>query len=222
MILQAPALKSLKISIRREFPPSTPPSTSFSFSPDEVLPPLETLILEDYALGRGVPYDIENRLDVAKLQTLNLQRVNLEGLNVLIRALLSTSHQINLKCFNIRYCYLLDAKIQERWHSTLDDFLESFVGLESLVLQGDCASKMPSLNAIIKHGETLRDLKINRRWPVRTPLVEPQLSTTAEELRMICKSCPHLRELSIDMDHEEQPNEFVSSGSRSYVEMDTS
>lgn len=221
MILHAPALKFLAISIENYEGGDFPPLTSLSFFPDEVLPPLETLKLENYALGGGGPYDIENRLDVAKLQTLCLRGVTLERLNVFIRALLSASHQINLKCFSIEYSYRLDAKSQERWHSTLDDFLESFVGLESLVLQGECASKMPSLSAIIKHGKTLRHLKINWRQAAKILPVEPQLSTTAEELRMMCKSCPHLRELSIDIDHDDQPNESVSCGSRSFVEVDT-
>lgn len=80
---------------------------------------------------------------------------------LLIRALLS-KHQINLKHFSIQHSRgLLDTLSQERWHNAHDGFLQRFFfGLESLILYGDCTFKLPSLTAMIKHGETLKRLKI--------------------------------------------------------------
>lgn len=196
MISQAPALKSLAIMVSKR---DSDPPTSFSFSPDEALPPLERLVLMNYGLGRGDPNDIENRLDVAKLRTLYLRGVHLGPLNVFIRTLLDT-HQIHLRHFNIGRSYKLDSLGDERWHNTLDEFLESFVGLESLVLYGDCAAKLPSLSAITKHGNTLQWLKIHTSQTLQVLLTKPDLGFTAEKLQVISQSCPYLRELAIDLD----------------------
>lgn len=218
MISQAPALKSLTICC--ESGHNSASSASFSFFPDEVLPPLETLVLENYALGGGGPNNIENRLDVAKLRALYLRDVYLGSLNVFFRTLLSTP-QINLKHLSIKSSHRDDASSEEPWHNTLDDFLESFVGLESLVLHGDCASKLPSLSAIIRHGDTLQLLKIHSPRTFRNLLMKPELGFTAEKLQAICKSCPHLCELAIDLDRGMQSNELVSSGARPLAEIDT-
>lgn len=216
LITQAPALKSLTILINESH--YREPVTSFSFFPSEVLLPLETLVLITYAVGKSSPNNIENRLDVANLRTLNLQGVLLGNLDVFIRTLLNT-RQINLKHFNIQDSYRSGASSNERWHGTLDNFLESFVGLESLVLHGECVFKLPSLGAISKHGETLQCLKIHSSQTVQLLILNPELGFTAEKLQAICKSCPHLRELGIDFDRNEQFNGPVSTRARPSAEV---
>lgn len=223
LIIQAPALKSLTILIKESLTnsmdgsPYREPVTSFSFFPGEVLPPLETLVLINYAVGKGSPNDIENRLDLANLRTLKLRGVLLGNLDVFLRTLLNTQ-QINLKHFSIQDSYRSDASSEERWHGTLDDFLESFVGLESLVLHGECVSKLPSLGAISKHGETLKCLKIHSSQTVQLLILNPDLGFTADKLQTICKSCPYLRELAIDFDRDEQFKGPVSTRARPSAE----
>lgn len=232
LISRAPNLKSLTISVHsweHSWPGVAPAlSTNVSFSPDEVLPPLETLDLKNYTLGAGGLSDIENRLDVSKLKRLHLQGVHLGGLNAFVRNLLVNPQQISLKHFVIQRSYRfdetwrLDAQGEQRWHATLNDFLQSFVGLESLTLYGDSVSKLPSLSAIMRHGETLRQLKIHSSESVRISPIKPNLSFTAEMLRAIRESCPHLRELAIDVDRHHYSEVLVSNGARPMTEIDTS
>lgn len=216
IIAHAPALKSLIVSIDNsgEFLPSG----YFSFRPDEGFPPLETLVLANYALGGGGRMDIANRLDVAKLQTLSLRDVHLESLNGFIKTLLGT-HRVNLKHLSIQYTHPSDASSQERWLTTLDEFLESFIGLESLDLQNDWASNLPSLSAMITHGNTLQTLKIHSPRAVGNSPKKNDLSFVAEKLEAMSKSCPHIRELTIDLDRNKQSKRFVGVGVCSTVEI---
>lgn len=209
LITQAPALKSLTIAIEGQDSALVP--TSFNFFPDEALPSLETLVLENYGLGGARPFDIERRLDVTKLQTLCLRVVNLENLTIFIKTLFSTN-QINLKHFCIQKSYVMDSSSQERWKNTLTSFLESFAGLESLILYGDCAFNLPPMSAIVKHGKTLGILKIHSSETAKILPTKPELGFTAEKLQAISISCPNLFELAIDLDRDEQSNELVSNG----------
>lgn len=145
------------------------------------------------------------------------------GLNVIIRTLLST-HQIHLKCFILHVSCEVDALSQECLHGTLDEFLKGFVGLEKLILRGDCAWKLPSTSAIINHGETLQCLMINRpsTAEILPAELEPKLGCIAEKLQTMCRSCPHLRYLSIDIDLVAHSNELVSSVASPFVEIETS
>ncbi|MCJ1463860.1 hypothetical protein MMC07_002469 [Pseudocyphellaria aurata] len=210
MILQAPALKSLTISTEERDPRLAP--TDLLFFPDQSLPQLETLVLENYALGEGSPHEIENRLDITKLQTLCLRRVNLESLNVFISNLFGT-RQTNLKYFCIQKCkcYGTAFSNQERWPNTLTCFLESVAGLETLILYGDCAFRLPPTNAITKHGKTLKRLKIHSSEAAKVLPTNPELGFTAEKLQAISILCPYLVELAIDLDRDEQTNELLES-----------
>lgn len=220
LISQAPGLKSLIISFRKpKSPHNQAHSKILTFSPDEILPPLESLVLQNYDLGRGGPNVIENRLDVAKLRTLDLRYVGLDGLSVFIKALLST-RQINLMHFKIQADINDSREELDCWHSTLDEFLESFAGLESLVLYGDCASKLPSLSAIIKHGETLQQLKVHSGMTTLSLLENPELGIPPDNLQAIGDSCPHLCELEIDLDRAVQNNKSVSSSARLFAKIE--
>lgn len=217
VISRAPALKSLTILIDRFV---LGLSAGLSFSPDELFPPLETLVLENYPLGGDDPNGIENRLDAAKLGKLCLRGVRLEGLNMFIRTL--STQQMNLKHFTVQDRSWSETSSVESWTSTLDHFLKSFVGLKSLVLQGDCGYKLPSLSAIINHCETLQCLYVHSPQIFQFIPRKFELGTIAEKLQSMSKTCLHLHELTLDLERDEQSSGLVSCGASPFVEIDAS
>lgn len=217
MISRAPARKSLNLFIDKY---GAGLSTGVFFPPDELFPPLEIMGLENYAVGGDTSNAIENRLDVAKLRESCLQGVRLECLNILIRALIT--RRINLKYFIVQDRSWSDTSSIECWTRTLDGFLKSFVGLENLVLQGDCRCKLPSLSKFIKHGETPQRMYKRSPWIFHILPGKLGLGSIAEKLQAMSKTCLHLGELTLDLERDEQSNGFVSCSASPFIEIDTS
>lgn len=209
MILEAPALK--KLSLKRTERCETSGVSQKSalphifFSENEPLPPIEDLTLRYYRLG--CPDAIENRLQDTQLRTLNLSGVYLEDLSVFLTRLTSMQH-VRLKEFILSEIFRQGSISVEDWQKTLNNFLQSFTGLERLVLSGDDAASPSVLDGISRHGKTLQVLEVGR-LPVQRHL--------SQEIRYVNDTCPGLTHLTLDLCRDFESGDFVSGHSPSWA-----
>lgn len=205
MILQSPGLRYLVVKMRcpghllLDVEP-----LNFLFKSHETLPPLRMLTLQKYDMGVGGPDSIENRLQTSKLEGLILVKCLLLGLTIFFDNLRARKNHLSaLKVYKCKHNF--SSSEFEEWHASLNGFLQSFKGLESLTLV-DAAVDMDCLyGGITHHGQSLRHLIL------QSSDFSTAQNCLPKSLQSICETCPNLRFLSIDLFRSIEDLGFVNS-----------
>lgn len=196
LIGAATNLRTLRLSMNTSRHTSCPPA--LYFKENEHIPPITTLILDEfsYSLGRANRQELEHRLQLSALRTLLIRTGGYEDLDRFLRTLMDRG-SIRLKAFEISITH-------QGFHNypgllpILSKFLLHFKGLEKLRCGGHTAPTFNSIQAAISnHSETLLALSLVEQhyWSPR----ENCQGTSLKDLALVSAICPRLQALEIEL-----------------------